>query len=173
MLNISGLLKDYDLKVTPQRVAIVEELYTNGHMNIDEIYKKLIQRFPSVSLATIYKNINSMVERVFLSEVKIPNEKSVYELIKTEHAHLVCKGSVELFEAEHLDGAQSSERTSLGIYKQGDILLVPCNKSHSVMALEDDTFCACVQAVRDSETKEIVSAFNDGTTWKAPSRIVL
>ena len=41
MLNISGLLKDYDLKVTPQRVAIVEELYTNGHMNIDEIYKKL------------------------------------------------------------------------------------------------------------------------------------
>ena len=91
MLNISGLLKDYDLKVTPQRVAIVEELYTNGHMNIDEIYKKLIQRFPSVSLATIYKNINSMVERVFLSEVKIPNEKSVYELIKTEHAHLVCK----------------------------------------------------------------------------------
>ena len=75
MLNISGLLKDYDLKVTPQRVAIVEELYTNGHMNIDEIYK----------------NINSMVERVFLSEVKIPNEKSVYELIKTEHAHLVCK----------------------------------------------------------------------------------
>ena len=84
MLNISGLLKDYDLKVTPQRVAIVEELYTNGHMNIDEIYKKLIQRFPSVSLATIYKNINSMVERVFLSEVKIPNEKSVYELIKTE-----------------------------------------------------------------------------------------
>lgn len=32
-----------------------------------------------------------MVERVFLSEVKIPNAKSVYELIKTEHAHLVCK----------------------------------------------------------------------------------
>lgn len=90
-----------------------------------------------------------------------------------DHAHLVCKGSVELFEAEHLDGAQSSERVSLGIYKQGDILLVPCNKSHSVMALEDNTFCACVQAVRDSETNEIVSAFNDGTTWKAPSRIVL
>ena len=30
MLNISGLLKDYDLKVTPQRVAIVEELYRMG-----------------------------------------------------------------------------------------------------------------------------------------------
>ena len=89
-MNYSGLLKEYDLKVTPQRVAIVEELYTNGHMNIDDLYKKLLSKFPSVSLATIYKNINAMVEKVFLSEVKIPNAKSVYELVKAEHAHLVC-----------------------------------------------------------------------------------
>ena len=54
------------------------------------MHKKLLSKFPSVSLATIYKNINAMVEKVFLSEVKIPNTKSVYELVKTEHAHLVC-----------------------------------------------------------------------------------
>jgi Fur family transcriptional regulator, peroxide stress response regulator len=97
MITYTNLLKEYDLKVTPQRVAIVEELYTNGHMNIDDLYKKLLSKFPSVSLATIYKNINAMVEKVFLSEVKIPNSKSVYELIKTEHAHLVCSncGSIE------------------------------------------------------------------------------
>ncbi|QEZ89459.1 Fur family transcriptional regulator [Aliarcobacter cibarius] len=91
MTNYANLLKEYDLKVTPQRVAIVDELYMNGHMNIDELYKKLLDRFPSVSLATIYKNVNSMLEKTFLSEVKIPNSKSVYELVKTEHAHLVCK----------------------------------------------------------------------------------
>lgn len=90
MMDYTVLLKEYDLKVTPQRVAIVEELYRNGHMNIDDLYKKLLSKFPSVSLATIYKNINAMVEKVFLSEVKIPNAKSVYELVKTEHAHLVC-----------------------------------------------------------------------------------
>ncbi|MFV7790494.1 Fur family transcriptional regulator [Aliarcobacter lanthieri] len=90
MTNFANLLKEYDLKVTPQRVAIVEELYKNGHMNIDDLYKKLLERFPSVSLATIYKNINSMVEKVFLSEVKIPNARTVYELVKAEHAHLVC-----------------------------------------------------------------------------------
>lgn len=97
MTNYTNLLKEYDLKVTPQRVAIVEELYNNGHMNIDDLYKKLLSKFPSVSLATIYKNINAMVEKVFLSEVKIPNSKSVYELVKTEHAHLVCSccGSIE------------------------------------------------------------------------------
>ena len=97
MSNYTNLLKEYDLKVTPQRVAIVEELYKNGHMNIDDLYKKLLSKFPSISLATIYKNINAMIEKVFLSEVKIPNTKSVYELVKTEHAHLVCSccGAIE------------------------------------------------------------------------------
>ena len=97
MTNHGSLLKEYGLKVTPQRVAIVEELYLNGHINIDDLYKKLLAKFPSISLATIYKNINAMVEKVFLSEVKIPNNKSVFELVKTEHAHLVCStcGSIE------------------------------------------------------------------------------
>lgn len=90
MLNYTSLLKEYDLKVTPQRVAIVEELYMHGHMNIDDLYKKLLEKFPSISLATIYKNVNAMIEKVFLSEVKIPHSKSVYELVKNEHAHLVC-----------------------------------------------------------------------------------
>jgi len=97
MLNSSILLKEYDLKVTPQRVAIVEELYKHGHMNVDDLYKNLLKKFPSISLATIYKNINAMVEKIFLNEVKLPDTKSVYELIKEEHSHLVCSscGKVE------------------------------------------------------------------------------
>ncbi|AXH10132.1 transcriptional repressor [Malaciobacter halophilus] len=102
MMNYTTLLKEYDLKVTPQRVAIVEELYTNGHMNIDDLYKKLLAKFPSISLATIYKNVNAMIEKVFLNEVKIPNAKSVYELVKDEHSHLVCSscGKIEDIELD-------------------------------------------------------------------------
>ncbi|MGB6328471.1 MAG: Fur family transcriptional regulator [Halarcobacter sp.] len=97
MFNSSILLKEYNLKVTPQRVAIVDELYKNGHMNVDDLYKNLLEKFPSISLATIYKNINAMVEKIFLNEVKIPETKSVYELIKEEHSHLVCSscGKIE------------------------------------------------------------------------------
>lgn len=97
MINSSILLKEFNLKVTPQRVAIVEELYTNGHMNVDELYINLLKKFPSISLATIYKNINAMVEKIFLNEVKIPTTKSVFELVKEEHSHLVCSscGKIE------------------------------------------------------------------------------
>lgn len=102
MLDSSVLLKEYNLKVTPQRVAIVEELYKNGHMNIDDLYKNLLKKFPSISLATIYKNVNAMVDKIFLNEVKIPEAKSVYELVKDEHSHLVCS-SCGRIEDIHID----------------------------------------------------------------------
>ena len=89
-MNYVTLLKDNNLKATPQRLSIVEELYLNGHMNIDQLYKSLLTKFPSISLATIYKNINAMIEIYFLAEVKLPNKKSVYELTKQEHSHVLC-----------------------------------------------------------------------------------
>jgi Fur family peroxide stress response transcriptional regulator len=84
------LLQEHKLKVTPQRLEIVSILNKYGHVNIDSIYEKLKIKFPSLSLATIYKNINIMKDKLFLSELKIPNEKSVYELTKEQHSHIVC-----------------------------------------------------------------------------------
>jgi len=89
-MNYVQALKDNNLKATPQRLSIVEELYIHGHLNIDDLYKLLLSKFPSISLATIYKNINAMIEICFLSEVKLPNKKSVYEITKQEHSHVVC-----------------------------------------------------------------------------------
>jgi Fur family peroxide stress response transcriptional regulator len=77
--------------VTPQRVAIVQELHDFGHLNIDQLYNKMVDKFPSISLATIYKNMNAMIEKLFILEVKLPHEKSVYELTKENHAHVVCE----------------------------------------------------------------------------------
>jgi len=84
------ILQNHNLKVTPQRLEIVEILDKNGHLNVDDLYRALQSKFPSLSLATIYKNINTMCDKLFLSEVKIPHQKNVYELNKREHSHVVC-----------------------------------------------------------------------------------
>lgn len=89
-MDYIAVLKNHNLKVTPQRLEIVDILYKNGHINIDDLYKALQDKFPSLSLATIYKNINTMCSKLFLSEVKIPHQKNVYELTKDEHSHIVC-----------------------------------------------------------------------------------
>ncbi len=99
-VEYTEVLRDHNLKATPQRVEIVKELYGRGHLGIDELYMLLKKSFPSISLATIYKNINAMLEIGFISEVKIANKKSVYELKKIEHSHVVC---VECSEVLDLD----------------------------------------------------------------------
>ena len=90
MTSYIDLLKEKKLTVTPQRLEIVGILSSRGRLNIDELYKLLCVSFPSISLATVYKNIHTMLEKLFLSEVQIPNKKNVYELMKDEHVHVVC-----------------------------------------------------------------------------------
>ena len=93
-------LKKYELKITPQRLEIVDILYKYGHINIDELYTKLQTKFPSLSLATIYKNLKLMSQKGFVSEVKILNHKSVYELTKEEHSHIVCTNCNDIVDIE-------------------------------------------------------------------------
>lgn len=97
MNNYANALREHHLKATPQRLEIANTLEQYGHINIDSLYDIMLKKFNSISLATIYKNINLMIENSFIQEVKIPHEKSVYELSKEAHSHLVCHncGSIE------------------------------------------------------------------------------
>jgi Fur family peroxide stress response transcriptional regulator len=90
MNNFTDSLRAHHLKATPQRLEIANTLYKHGHVNIEDLYDTMLRKFNSISLATIYKNINIMIENAFIQEVKIPHQKSVYELTKEAHSHLVC-----------------------------------------------------------------------------------
>ena len=90
------LLKSRGLTVTPQRIEIVNILASNKHINVDELYLLLHSSFPSISLATVYKNINVMLEKCLVAEVQIPNKKNVYELMEDEHSHVVCTQCEEI-----------------------------------------------------------------------------
>lgn len=90
-MEVQSLLRDNDLKVTPQRLAILNHLKDAGHSSIDEIYGSVRSLFPSVSLGTVYKNLTDMSELGILAEVKIPKQKQKYEISKEPHVHLVCE----------------------------------------------------------------------------------
>lgn len=91
MENYIDNLRAHHLKATPQRAAIAEALDLHGHLSVEQLYELLKQKFSSLSLATIYKNINIMMQNSFVAEVKLPGQKSVYELTKEAHAHLQCQ----------------------------------------------------------------------------------
>ncbi len=89
--EIARKLREHDLKVTPQRLKIVESLNTFGHLNIDMLYSEVKSVYPNVSLATVYKNLSIMTQNGLLTEVKIPETKSVFEVTKEPHLHLHCR----------------------------------------------------------------------------------
>lgn len=124
MKSSEVLLREHEIKVTPQRLSIVEELYGKVHMSVDELYTAIKKKFPSISLATVYKNINAMLEKDFILEVKIPNEKSKYELAKASHSHLLCErcGKVEDIALDLEDIVQKA--VNLTHYKINDDALV-------------------------------------------------
>lgn len=90
------LLQHHQLKATPQRIAIIELMEYSGHISIDELFKKIREKFSSISLATLYKNIHSMMNVNLIREVKIPGQKAKYEIEKIAHAHVICKTCGEL-----------------------------------------------------------------------------
>ena len=84
-------LKAKNLKVTPQRIAILSEIEANGHMDVDELYERIKEFYPSISLATIYKNISALCDANILREIKAPNHKQKYELACDKHIHVACE----------------------------------------------------------------------------------
>ena len=89
-MNFEILLKKHQLKVTPQRLGILNSMHKAGHINIEELFKQIKKEFSSISLATLYKNIHAMLGVELLKEVQIPHAKPKYEITKAPHAHLLC-----------------------------------------------------------------------------------
>ena len=90
MTGYAELLKKKGLKATFQRMTILSMIDRMGHASVDEIYESVLESHPTLSLATVYKNIVAMVGKGVLVEVPISGRKSKYELKKTEHMHLIC-----------------------------------------------------------------------------------
>jgi len=100
MTNYISLLKANDLKATIQRTSILQSIDHAGHINIDDIYEDVKKQYPTLSLATIYKNIIMMQENNVIVEVPMNREKSKYELKKEEHMHLICEVCGEIQDTE-------------------------------------------------------------------------
>ena len=129
MNNYTEILRQHNLKATPQRLEITNALYTSGHISIENLYDVMLKKFNSISLATIYKNINLMLEASFIQEVKIPNEKSVYELTKDAHSHIVCDSCGEIMDIElNLDSviSDAAQSSNYKINKSDLILSGTC-----------------------------------------------
>lgn len=91
MNNFDLMLREHNLKATKQRIGILSIMQEIGHINVEDLYAKIKAIFPSISLATLYKNMHLMLENNLLTEVNVKNSKTLYEITKKDHAHMHCE----------------------------------------------------------------------------------
>lgn len=90
MERFKNVLKASNLKSTHQRLALLDCIDMFGHVDIDTLFEAIARKYPTMSKATLYRNINDLISFHILEEVKLPNQKQQYEIKKVPHVHLLC-----------------------------------------------------------------------------------
>ncbi|MCA1792275.1 MAG: Fur family transcriptional regulator [Desulfotignum sp.] len=89
---IIGKLRENGHKITPQRMAIVEILARSyGHPSVDDIHDHIKKDFPTMSLATVYRNIVLLKSFNEVLELGFPDGSNRYDGNKPDpHPHVIC-----------------------------------------------------------------------------------
>lgn len=91
-MDFIEMLKNSGLKATPQRLCVLKCLSSHTHPSMEELYELVKKEHPSISLATVYKNIAALLEENLVVEITTPGQKTRYDIYEREHIHIVCKG---------------------------------------------------------------------------------
>ena len=91
MLFRSTLCAEHGIAVTHQRQVLYETMQSmHGHPSPEEVCAVVKQRIPSISLATVYKNIHLFVESGVLRQLSMHHGTLRVEMNSHPHHHLVC-----------------------------------------------------------------------------------
>lgn len=101
MKDLADLLKVKGLKVTPQRLAIFHMLYnTTSHPSAETIYNSLQETHPTMSLATVYKTLDSFKKNNLIQEINVGEDSFRYDVGTHTHPHVICVECREVSDME-------------------------------------------------------------------------
>lgn len=104
--TVVRMLVEYGLKVTPQRVAILEILISlNNHPTAETIIRHIRLNHPNIAAGTVYKTLDTFSKKGLISKVKTEMDIIRYDAITERHHHLYCAESdrIEDFVDPQLD----------------------------------------------------------------------
>lgn len=104
--TVIKILADNNLKVTPQRTAVLEVILNlNNHPSAENIVEYLRLNYPHIPIGTVYKILDVFVEKGIVIKVKTDNDVMRYDAIKEKHHHLYCAETerIEDYYDENLD----------------------------------------------------------------------
>ena len=89
------------MKSTKQKEIILATVKAmHNHPSADEIYRKLREEFPRLSLGTVYRNLNAFAHDGSILRVHVLNGGDRYDFRTDKHEHMLCEGCGQVFDVE-------------------------------------------------------------------------
>ncbi len=91
MLPQKDTIRSIGLRVTPARIAVLKILEESTEpIDISSIYKNISKQRVDADQATIYRIIESFLEKKLITRLQFQEKKFFYEARRPEHHHAVC-----------------------------------------------------------------------------------
>ena len=89
--EIRNILIDKGLKVTPQRLAVLEAVIELGnHPSAEKVIEFIKSNHPNIAVGTVYKTLETYVEKGIVKKVKTDRDIMRYDAVLDKHHHLYC-----------------------------------------------------------------------------------
>jgi Fur family transcriptional regulator, peroxide stress response regulator len=93
-IELSNKLIEKGLRVTPQRIAIFDAIIKlNNHPVVENIVEYIRKNHPNISVATVYKALDALVENGLIKKVKTEKDSMRYDAIMENHHHIYYSDS--------------------------------------------------------------------------------
>jgi len=107
--ELTTALRQEGFRITPQRVAILDYLLkTDDHPSAESIHKIIKEKYPMVSLSTVYKTLDLLREKKLVNEIEVEGEAR-FDAHIDSHINLVCMncGKIDDLDEESLNEIQN------------------------------------------------------------------
>ncbi len=95
------------MRQTKQNILILDIINNSyNHPTAYDIYLICKNEMPNISLGTVYRNLNNLVESSKILRIKMPNNIDRYDKIYNKHAHFICikcNKVIDIFDKFNID----------------------------------------------------------------------
>jgi Fur family peroxide stress response transcriptional regulator len=102
-------------RMTPQRAAILEVLEGNReHLSAEDVHRRARERYPSISLATVYNTLELFLRQGRIREVATGGPRKRFDPDTAEHSHIICDTCARVADVGRLFPVRLKEGEKMG-----------------------------------------------------------